>query len=295
MNKLIRFYNQNRYKIWIAILSVVAIIAIIRVLNNFTYMKEDTNKNVGSINNKSNNYSVIGGGKINSDITDVIIKFIELCNNSQVQEAYELLSRDCKEILYPNIEEFTQKYYNKIFSGKKSYTYQAWISQSSRYTYRIDFTENMLITGKAASTSVVDYYTIVKEDDDYKININKFIGIDDINSKESNSKIKINVKRKRIYINYEIYDIEVKNNTSSPIIVGNIQDTDNIYIEDSDGKQFFWYNLGEEKENLTVEGWLSKEISIKFNKEYSITSIIDTIIFTGIETNNNLINMSIEI
>lgn len=295
MNRLIRFYNQNRYKIWLTILTVIAFIAIIRLLNNFAYEKKNTEQKVSSTSKDTNNYSIIEGKKINFDISEVIIKFIDLCNNGQVQEAYELLSKDCKEVLYPTAEDFTKKYYNKIFSKKKSYIYQAWTSQSGRYTYRIDFTEDMLITGKVASNSIVDYYTVEKDNDSYKININKFIGVDNINSVDSKSNIKINVKRKRIYMDYEIYDIEVTNNNKRKIILGSIQDTDNIYIEDSKKNQFFWYNIEVAEEDITVEGLFSKEISIKFNKEYIIDGNIEKIVFTDIELNNNLINMSIEI
>ena len=37
MNKFFRFYNQNRYMVWIIILSIAAFIALIQILDNFAF------------------------------------------------------------------------------------------------------------------------------------------------------------------------------------------------------------------------------------------------------------------
>ena len=46
MYKILRFYNQNRYIIWIVIVAVILAIGVIRVLNN--YAKEENRKSSSS-------------------------------------------------------------------------------------------------------------------------------------------------------------------------------------------------------------------------------------------------------
>jgi len=112
MNKFIRFYNQNRYIVWIIILSIAAFIAVIQILDNFAYEKNMANQNINATKNNSsinNNYSVITEKEVSSNVSEIIDEFIEKCNNGQVEDAYEMLSEECKNILYPSLEDFTRK------------------------------------------------------------------------------------------------------------------------------------------------------------------------------------------
>lgn len=111
MNKFIRFYNQNRHIVWIIILSIAAFIAIIQILDNFAYKKNNANANINAINNNSinYNYSIITEKEVNANVSEIIDEFIEKCNNGQVEDAYAMLSDECKIILYPSLEDFTRE------------------------------------------------------------------------------------------------------------------------------------------------------------------------------------------
>lgn len=298
MNKFVRFYNQNRHMVWIIILSIAAFIAIIQILDNFAYEKNNANQNINSVNNNNYinyNYSVITEKEVNSNVSEIIDEFIENCNNGQVEDAYEMLSDECKIILYPSLEDFKQKYYNKIFSEKKSYIYQAWISESSMYTYRIDFTEDMLATGSPAQTSIIDYYTVVKNNDEYKLNINKFVGIETINKEITKDNVLINVKRKKIYMDYEIYDIRVENNTRTTIMLDDMRSTDNIYVQDNNEQKYFWYNSEIIESDIKIRRGYSQELSIKFNKGYNKSNKTKRIVFESVILEDKTIDISIEI
>lgn len=297
MNKLIRFYNQNRHMVWVVILSIAAVIALIQLLDNFAYEQNIAKQN-NSTTNKSNinyNYSVITEKEVKSNVAEIIEAFLENCNNGQVEEAYKMLSDECKAILYPSIEDFKEKYYNKIFSEKKSYIYQAWITQNDTYTYRIDFTEDMLATGKPAKTSIIDYYTIVKNNNENKLNINKFVGIEDINKEITKNNILINVKRKKIFMDYEIYDIKVLNNTQDTILLDDMKSTDNIYVEDDNEEKYFWYNNEVIESDIKIKRGYEQELSIKINKGYNTSNKTKKIVFENIVLDNKSIKISIEI
>ncbi len=165
-NKLIRFYNQNRMLFWTVILTIVAIIALIHILNNFAAakkIKQTDTKTITYNKNADQNYAVISEKKINSETSNIINYFIQYCNNGKIEEAYALLSNDCKEILYPTIEQFTNRYYNKMFNTKKLFRAQAMVANNNWYTYQINFTEDILATGKIPDSSIIDYYTIIND------------------------------------------------------------------------------------------------------------------------------------
>lgn len=293
MNRLIKYYNQNRYMIWLVVLILIAIIALIQILNNFTLERKNAQNNQNTIiaNNINKNYSVITGKEIKEEVSNIIDQFLNYCNNQEVEKAYEILSDECKEVLYPTLEGFTKNYYNKLFNKKKTYFYQGWITNNGNYTYKIDFTEDMLATGTAAQTSIVDYYTVIKDNDNYKLNINKFIGITDINKTEKRDDIIINIKRKRVYMDYETYEIEVKNNSKGEIILDSLQDTDTVYIEDDKKQKYYWTSHEIIEDDVSIRNAQSKEIEIKFNKSYQPKNEIIKIVFSDIILENKTLKV----
>lgn len=295
MNKLIRLYNQNRHLFWIIILTIIAIIAIVQILNNFVVQKKDeetmeNEQNIVSTNttNKINsNYAVVNGKEVKTNKTKIIDKFLDYCNNQEIEEAYELLSKECKQILYPTLNDFKEKYYNRIFSSKKTYLCQAWIVDDSLYTYKIDFTEDMLSTGNVPKSSIIDYYTVVDEDGASKLNINKFIGIKPINVTKTNDNITVNIIRKIIYMDYEIYDIKVTNKTKSTIMLDDLQSPKNIYIEDKNEQKYLWYIHEILEDEITIKNGFTEDIKLKFNKSYNPNNEAVKMIFSKVVLDSN--------
>lgn len=300
MNKFIRFYNQNRHMFWIVIVTIIGIIAIIQVLNKLASNKIQIN-NTNSVGDNSTStintdYSVITGQEIENDKAEIIEEFISFCNNNQTEKAYEILSEDCKEILYPTLNDFIENYYNKIFETKKTYACQAWITGENSYTYRIDFVQDMLATGEPSKTSILDYYTVVKsEDNEYKLNINKFIGIKDINKTATSNNVTVNILRKRIYKDYEIYDIEVTNKTQNTIMLDDMKSTKSIYLENNNEQKYYWYSHEVLESDITIKEGLKQKVEIKFNKTYNPKKEVNKIVFSNIALDNKVINVSVEI
>ena len=163
------------------------------------------------------------------------------------------------------------------------------------YTYRMDFTEDMLATGNPAKTSIIDYYTIVKNNNEYKLNINKFVGIETINKQTIKDNVLISIKRKKIYIDYEIYDIEVENNTRTTVMLDDMRSTDNIYVEDNNEQKYFWYNNEIIENDIKIRRGYSQELSIKFNKGYNESNKSVKMVFENVILDDKTIDISIEI
>ena len=271
------------------VLILIAIIVLIQILNNFAIKKSSIKNNIDQNTDKTNiinnNYSIITGKEVKEEVSQIIDEFINYCNNQEVEKAYQLLSDECRKTLYPTLEDFTQRYYKKLFSDKKTYLYQAWITNDNKYTYKVDFLEDMLATGTVSNTSIIDYYTVVKNNETYALNINKFIGITDINKTGTKSNINIKVNRKKIFMDYETYEIEVENNSNEKIILDSLQDTDTVYLEDDNKQKYYWYSHEILEEDITVKRAQGKTIEIKINKGYKQKKETEKIVFSKIMIN----------
>lgn len=204
MNKIARWYNQNKQIFWIIVLSIIAIISLIQILNNYyknNTKDESSSANISTTTYNTNNYSIVSQESIDKSVADeysnLIDKFFNYCNNGNFEEAYNMLSSDCKNEVFPNINEFIS-YEKRIFTENKTYDSKLWITAKTRITYRLEITGDILASGEVDDMPVEEYYTIVKENDEYKINICKFVGTDYINvSKEQNrSKCRNSIKKK---------------------------------------------------------------------------------------------------
>lgn len=293
MNRLIRWYNINRHAIWITIVVIILIFGVMKTLNNLS--KNNAKDKSSSTNNSTttynkNNYSIISGtnmpNEVTSQSTDIIDSFVKFCNEKDISSAYNLLSNDCKETLYLTEEEFKNNYVNKIFSSYKMYDKRAWINTNSSYTYSIKITEDLLSTGgNKEDMSIQDYYTLVKENGEYKLNINNYIGKEEINKTKAENGIEVYVIEKKTYIDYEIYTIKVKNNTQNEVILDSKEDTKTVYLTDTNNYNYVAFLNELSLDDITIKSGMTQTIKIKFNKSYNPKNVEKSIVFTNIILN----------
>ena len=293
MHKIISFYNQNRRKIWVILIAAIIIIAIIYYL--LYGITRDSNRNVSDsgssineISDKLNSVtittpkSVISGTTVdaNENKLKTIDEFVDYCNNGQIEQAYNLLSDDCKKEIYSSQELFQNIYYNPLFSnGKKNVTMENWFSD----TYKVDFNEDFLATGKYTKENTKqDYITIVKQNDDYKLNINRFVGIS--NSGHTGSADGINIKLDNIakYMDYEVYTFEVSNNTEHTIALGNLNEEKSMYLADSNNLQYPAYNHELSDAEISVSSAQTKIVKIKYYSRYTSNKNLKYVVFPNI-------------
>lgn len=294
MRGLIAKYNRNRKLIWFIIGMCVAIYALIHILNEYIGQKL-YEENVGEIKTDMNfyqtNYSVMSNEKItekkNRENTEIIKDFINYCNEGKVQEAYGLLSEECKQVLFPTLETFKTEYVDKYFSESKTFNLQLWNTIKSKYIYRVELIEDMLSTGRSSNVKGIDYYTINVENDNMTLNIAKFIEKNTINTKAETDYISIIVESEDIYVDYVDVNIEAENKTNFPIILDGGAKGDSVYLKDTKDIGYASYLFEETEEDLTIRKNLKKNFKIKFDKEYSENINIKEIGFLDIICNYN--------
>lgn len=296
MNKFIRYYNQNRRELFLILIIILFAIILLRFIN-FSIAKKNEKRTEETVSTTIQNnskkyddnidtYQVITGNKnivtAENDI-DYIVKFIEYCNEGNIDEAYNLLSDECKNSLFPSLEYFKQLYYNNNFKTNKSYNIQDW----SGSTYKVDLKENMLHTGKINMNNIQDFITVVQVKNKYKLNINNFIGKTTLNKTNNMRNINIEVISKNTFMSYETYKIKIKNDNDFSVYMDDLTETNTIYISDENNIQYVAYSHELTKEQLKVNPYSSIEIEIKFTNGYIVNREFEKITFSKIILDND--------
>ena len=287
-----RYYNQNRKKIW-GIIIIIAFAFLMFYLLNYIVnnTKEEENiQTINEINYETNsskittNQSVVTGENVSSNKlktqAGVIDQFISYCNERNLQKAYDLLTDECKEQIYNSLEIFDQAYYTDVFGGEtKTATVENWVDN----TYRVRIVDNLLATGKSNDGyAKQDYITVKKTGEDYKLNINNYIGYTEIGKTTQKDDISVEIISKNTFMDYEEYKIKVTNNIDKDIKIDGRSDVRSLYIEDSRGKKYSSYNHELTDPMLLVQSEHTNELSIKFYSSYTSTKKIEYMVFSDV-------------
>ena len=152
-SNLRRYLSKNSFKILGIIIGVILLIFIIQTLNGKIANNRKnihTEENIINSIYKPEQTMVMGediSKKLQKDNNNIIDKFIEKCNEKDYEQAYSMLSNSCKERLYPTIEYFKNNYIDKVFTQKRIYNLESWISTNNRYTYKIKILDDIIQTG----------------------------------------------------------------------------------------------------------------------------------------------------
>lgn len=308
MLRIVRIYNKNRKIIWTWIIIAIFVIMMVNALeqayldNSKKLLEKGTEQQV-ELNETENpseviNYeeaaqSLTAGGEVNkkerNKIQETLEKFIKYVTSGQAELAYELLTEQCKQIKYPSVEFFEQKYCKDLL--QKIYDFQSWSSTRDLYVYQVRFYRDMLSIGIDTTQHYLqDYITVQKKGEEYKLSIDSLIDSKVINKEREENQIKFRINNVETYLDYEIYEIEITNNRLEEIILDTRQEDNTTYVKNNDGLhiQALLYENTEEEFRIPAE--TTKRIKIKFNNTYNGDKKIVAIGFSDIIIDSNLYN-----
>lgn len=307
MNRIIRMWNQNRREIIIIALGVVFFFVIIQILNQMAKTQNEQKRNNTIIQNteKLPTTSIITGDEVSEEKTktnvELIENFVEACNVTDIEKAYELLSDECKEVLFPTEQYFIANYYNVIFKVERTIKIENYKNSSNVNTYLVTFYEDNISTGNVSSSDYYrDYISIDKETQ--KLNINSLILAKEINTQAEVDGISISVEKQEIYKDYEIYTIKAENKTDKTVLIDTQSSSKNIYIMNSNNikNNVSMHEIAGSLLQITQYG--AKTIKMKFIKTYNSANKTKKIIFTDIisdyeayEQNSEIDRLKIEV
>ena len=299
-----RYFYKNKYPILGIGAFIVLILVIIQLINGILARdrieNDPSDENIYNVQEKetiledknayiTNEKSLITGQKINSEkkynAEETINKFIEYCNNKKIEEAYNLLSEDCKLEVYSSIEKFKADYIDYVFAGdtKKVGTIENWNGN----IFKISIKEDIMATGKINDYSKQDYITLVQENNSYKLNINGFIRKEIINKEIEYERLTFKIISKSIYFEYEEYNIQVLNANMATVLLDTQNNPDSIYIQDENNIKYYAFANEIPVALLKISPNASTALTIQFNRTYTISRKITSLTFSDVILNYN--------
>ena len=272
MEGLKRFYDQNRKGIWIAVIVIALFIILLQLINSFVAKDNENNPNsinlnTSKVNTGSKNVTVTSGNtsalgesvsttKVEKD-SKIISTFFDNLNNGKFEDAFNMLTDECKE--------------------RKSFEIENWANN----TYKVDIVPDMLATGKSNNGEVMqDHITV----DDDKLNINNYIGRTNIEKSKENDGVTITINYKDAYMDYEKYNITVKNEGDRQITLDSLENPDTMYIEDRNGVKYSSYNHELTKEQMQIGVGETNTLEIKYYSTYISTKDIRRLVFSNFDS-----------
>lgn len=307
MGKIIIWYNRKRKMIWTMILVIVITILLVQLLNYLSRVNRKNNTNQTNYiieNDTSTEYnsiklehdeSVLTGEKISDqqgNTLKTIEQFVEFCNNNETEKAYNLLSDECKEQMYPTIDVFYNAYYKDIFTSKKVVTVENWINN----IYKVKYNDDSLSTGIYSENNIIqDYITLVIDNEGkYKLNINSYIGRNILDSYAEYNNISVQIKQIDSYMDYQEYTYVITNKSENTILLDDGTNINSLYIIDDNNITYSAYTHEISEANLKLAQGETKKIKIKYYSKFSSEKEIVKAVFSRILLNyekyENLIN-----
>lgn len=303
-NKWIRYFNQNRRKVFTICIIIVSFFLVIQFLNEMVKQeKQQEYENRVKANEMGQNLIEQVGNPIENHIQDqqkvneisqstttnianeesAIKQFISYCNDGKITEAYSMLSEECRSEVYQTEEQFQKNYHNGKFEVKKVSTLLLWINGPYGKTYRVRLYENLLETGESTDFAIEDYITVNKVEDKYVLNINSYMGRKEIAKYSSSYGVTITINDKNVYNDYEEFNLTINNSTDKTICLDPKETTSDTYIlgGESNDVKYTAYIHELTEDFLVLKPGEMKVFNIKFNKAYTGKNETNSIRFTN--------------
>lgn len=295
LRKLRVFYYNNKEKIWFAV-GIFALICIIIQIINYAVKRnsqeraaelvEGQNASTNRQYTPSTTTTIASDSKLSEatikEDNDLIEQFMNYGNSNDVEGAYNLLSQDCKDEMFPSIDRFYENYFKDIFNEKKSYDVETWVEYNDNVTYRVKYLNDIMATGTINDEFIEDYFTVIEINGEKKLNINNFISKLKLDEKKEMSGLEVSIICKYDYYDYVEYEFTFKNNSDKQITIDTKNNTESVYIEDNNDVEYTWFGNEVPNEYLTLNSGDSRTFRIKFNKVYNPERLDESINFTDI-------------
>ncbi len=212
-------------KYWKYIISVAVVWVAVIVIN--TYLKNRP-KEISFTNTYAPDTPVIENGgtvpkKDVEEVNNTIDKYFNYCNNKEYQNAYNMLTKDCKEYLYNNsISEF-KIYIDNLFKNKKIYNIQNYSNVDNIYIYNIRILDDIMSTGTTGGYETYqEKIALIEENGSMKISNQGYIGKKIYtNLTGEDDFVKVKILSKNMSYTKEEYLVEITNKTNGYILFAN--------------------------------------------------------------------------
>ncbi len=170
--------------------------------------------------------------KYQEPIETIIDEYFRHCNNGEYEQAYNLITDECKENVYPTLEQFTS-YVKEVFEGKKKiYNIQSYSIVGNKYIYSIRILDDILANG---TTDGYYYYeekfVMIEENGEIKLSIGEFVEKKNLNLAAEDDNMVIEITNVSMDYDTIEYEVKIRNKTDKYIVISDNMQSDEIVLD----------------------------------------------------------------
>lgn len=234
--KIRNFIKDNKKKLIIIFLIWLLIFAINFILGlrkdelvlNTTYTPEELILSSSTVPEEDHN-----------TIADIIDKYINYCNNEEYENAYNMLSENCKNKAFGGKLENYENYIKSIFTQKKRYSIQGYSKYDNSYVYQVKIFNDFLATGLTGEeyATFEEKFVMVKDGDEIKLNVGDFIDVVDLKRVVEDDYSKIRIISKAVFYDHEEYLVKITNKTDYTMVISSIYEGNEVILDVGNDKR----------------------------------------------------------
>ena len=298
INSLRSFINKNQKTIIYVIIGVVFALIIIYSLNYYYAKKEEENQKelegsnitTGSVYTNGQNVTMdnINDEGVtdlsNETIENTMKLFVNYCNNGDGENAFNLITEECKTALkYYDAKTFKEYYIDLRFAEPQEYSISRVSQDGNTVLCKVTFNGDMLATGGAKFTANDEYYTFVKQDDgSYKINVNNYIYGENKNTRYVFDDIDVKIDTIDTYSRYVEITMELQNNSDKTIAFTGYEEDNSVYLINEEELVYSSMKSEFDEGDILVQPGSVKKVTVRFNKVYSASNKPTKMIFSKV-------------
>lgn len=166
------------------------------------------------------------------EIKETLKKFTDYALAKNYDQAYNMLTDECKEFNYGNsLNNFKQRA-EKIYQQGKVAKFQNYSNYRKRYIYKMTITDDILKTGTSGNYKTYnELLTVAKVGNEYKIADAGYIDRETAGYKNQDENIEVEVLSKDISYKTEQYNVKIKNKTDKYIIIADSSAASEVTID----------------------------------------------------------------
>ena len=231
----LRHFFQKYKKIILVIVIIWTVIIAINYLLGWFLAKQEEGQEEKPTTTYEPNQPVMGNDevpkKVQEPISQLIDTYINYCNSKEYQKAYDLLSQDCKNALYPTLDDF-KKYIQNYSNVDKT------------YIYNVRILDDIMATGLTGEDYLYyeEKFAIKQIDNNLQLSIRGYIGKEDINKGAEDDNIKVYVKSRDVYYDKEVYTVQIQSKVNQTMV-----------IQDQSNNTEVQLNIGDQYRNMETD------------------------------------------
>ena len=218
--------------------------------------------------------------KLKQPINETVDTYFNYCNNKQYEEAYSMISDDCKKVYFPTIDRF-KEYVDLVFNEKKIYYLQNYSNYNDIYIYRMRIMEDLMATGLTGKDELYFYeekIALKEESGKITLSLRQLITIEDMDEIYEDSYVKIWVEQCNVFYEQENYKIKIKNKTSNTVVLADTQEKNEVLLQvGTENREANNDNL-----NIVIYPDETKEYTLKFTKFFDDESKTKGLLFNAV-------------